>query len=131
MTAATGSSLEHAIGADGLLAIRLRDGEVRLRAVDGDTVRVRDANGHDLADMFAIEAAAGSLSLKAGRGLEIIVGSPIDASRQPPPNPGPRDRPAAWRHARPRSRERRHRGRRAAAVTSATAPPRATSCCAP
>jgi hypothetical protein len=74
MTAATGSSLEHEIGADGLLAIRLRDGEVRIRAVDGGAVRVRDANGNGLADSFAIEAAAGSLSLKAGRGLEIIVG---------------------------------------------------------
>ncbi len=74
MTTATGSSLEHAIGADGLLAIRLRDGEVRLHAVDGESVRVRDVNGNELEDMFAIEAAAGSLSLKAGRGLEIIVG---------------------------------------------------------
>lgn len=75
MTTATGSSLQHAIGADGLLALRLRDGEARLRAVDGDTVRVRDVNGNDLDDMFAIEAAAGSLSLKAERDLEIIIGT--------------------------------------------------------
>lgn len=74
MTTATGSNLEHEIGADGLLALRLRDGEVRLHAVDGENVRVRDVNSHDLDDMFAIEAAAGSLSLKAGRGLEIVVG---------------------------------------------------------
>jgi len=74
MTVATGSSLEHEIGADGLLAIRLRDGDVHLRAVDGGTVRVRDVNGRSLDGMFAVEAAAGSLSLKAGRGLEIIVG---------------------------------------------------------
>jgi hypothetical protein len=74
MTTATGASLEHAIGADGLLALRLRDGEVRLRAVDGETVGVRDVNDHDLSDMFEVEAAAGSLSLKDGRGLQMIVG---------------------------------------------------------
>jgi hypothetical protein len=75
MTAVIGATLEHQIGAEGLLAVRLRDGEVRLRGVDGDTVRVRDRNGHDLDDMLAINAAAGSLSLSAGRGLEIVVGS--------------------------------------------------------
>lgn len=75
MTTATGASLEHVIGPDGLLALRLRDGEVRLRAVDGEAVRVRDVNGHDLDDMFTINAASGSLSLKDGRGLEIIVGN--------------------------------------------------------
>jgi hypothetical protein len=74
MTTTTGSRLEHAIGAEGLLAIRLRDGEVRLHGIDGDIVRVRDANGNELADMFTIDAATGSLSLRAGRGLEIIVG---------------------------------------------------------
>lgn len=74
MTAVMGATLEHEIGAEGLLALRLRDGEVHLRGVDGDTVRVRDVNGHNLDDMLTINAAAGSLSLSAGRGLEIIVG---------------------------------------------------------
>ena len=75
MSTMTGSSLEHQIGLEGLLAIRLRDGDVRLHGVDGEVVRVRDVNGHDLGDLFAIEPATGSLSLKAGRGLEIVVGS--------------------------------------------------------
>jgi hypothetical protein len=74
MTAVTSSSLEHAIGVEGLLAIRLRDGEVRLRAVDGDVVRVHDRHGHDLAEMFDIDAASGSLALKVGRGLEVVIG---------------------------------------------------------
>jgi hypothetical protein len=74
MTVATGASLEHEIGAEGLLAIRIRDGEVRLRGVDGGTVRVREVNGRHLDEIFAIEAAAGSLSLKSGRTLEIVVG---------------------------------------------------------
>ena len=74
MTIVAGSSLEHTIGSDGLLVLRLRDGEVRLRATDGEAVHVRDVNGHDLNDMFAIAAAAGSLSLTSGRGLEIVIG---------------------------------------------------------
>lgn len=75
MTTAAGSTLEHSIGADGLLAIHMGDGEVRFRGVEGDTVRVRDRNDGVLADMFKIEAGPGSLSLEAGRGLEIILGS--------------------------------------------------------
>lgn len=51
------------------------NGDVRINAVDGDVVRVRDIDGQALEETFAIEAAAGSLSLKAvERGLEIIVG---------------------------------------------------------
>lgn len=74
MTVATGPTLEHEIGAEGLLAVRLRDGEVRLRGVDGGAVRIREVNGRPLEEVFAIEAAAGSLSLTAGRTLEIVVG---------------------------------------------------------
>ena len=75
MTVTAGARLEHRIGADGLLVLRLRSGNVALRGVDGETARLHDRNGHDLADMFTIEAADGSLSLVAGRGLEIVVGS--------------------------------------------------------
>ncbi len=40
MTATTtGPDLDHTIGADGLVSIRVRDGDLRLRAVDGDVVR--------------------------------------------------------------------------------------------
>ncbi len=43
-------------------------GEVRLRAVDGFSVRVRDRRDHDIADMFHVEAAEGSLSLQVEHG---------------------------------------------------------------
>lgn len=74
MTVSTGPSLEHAIGAEGLVAIHLRDGEIKVHGVDGDTVRVRDVNGADLSEMFDIEAAEGSLSLQSGPGFEFILG---------------------------------------------------------
>ena len=46
MTATTtGASLDHDIGPTGLLSIRLGDGRARLRAVDGDLLRVRDGHG--------------------------------------------------------------------------------------
>lgn len=71
MTTATGFTIEHLIGAGGRLSIRLRSGEVRLRAADGDIARVREVNGHDLEDMFEIEAVDGSLSLRSRRGLDV------------------------------------------------------------
>lgn len=63
----TGASLDHAIGPNGLLSIRLRDGRARLRAVDGGSLRIRDGHGRDLADMFAIELGDGSASFRAGK----------------------------------------------------------------
>ena len=115
MNTATGSSLEHAIGADGLLALRLRSGDVRINAVDGEVVRVRDTDDQPLDELFAIEAAAGSLSLTAGGpGLRVHARSDETGAATRRPRPGSRDRPPARRHARPRSRQQRHRGRRPA-----------------
>lgn len=71
MTTSTGSTIEQRIGAEGLLAIRIRSGEVRLRAVDGDVARVRDVNGRELDDLFEIERTDGSLALRTRRGLDV------------------------------------------------------------
>ncbi len=59
--------IEHEIGPTGLLAIRLRAGDARLRAVDGSVVRVHDTDG-DLGRSVQVERGDGSLSLRAGRG---------------------------------------------------------------
>jgi hypothetical protein len=75
MTVSTGSNLAHVVGAEGLVLIHLRSGEIKLRGVDGDTARVREVSGHDLGELFTIEAEEGSLSLKPTRGLEIVFGS--------------------------------------------------------
>ncbi len=76
MKTAAGSDLEHAIGAEGLLALRVRSGDIRINAIDGDVVRVRDTDDGPLDEMFEIEAATGSLSLSAaGRGIEFMFGT--------------------------------------------------------
>lgn len=68
MTAATtGASLDHVIGPNGLLSIRLGDGRARLRAVDGGSLRIRDGHRRDLSDMFEIELGEGSASFHADK----------------------------------------------------------------
>ena len=53
------------------MSIRIRSGEVRLRAADGDVARVRDVNGRDLADLFEIETSDRNLTLRTRRGLDV------------------------------------------------------------
>jgi len=62
-TTTTGAELAHPIGADGIVSLRVRDGDVRIQAIDGDTLKVRDRRGRDLASLFAIELGDGSASL--------------------------------------------------------------------
>jgi DUF4097 and DUF4098 domain-containing protein YvlB len=69
-TRTTGPILEHAIGAEGVFSIRLRDGEARIRGVDGGAVRIRDVKGHDLGELFAAELGDGSASLRSTRGMD-------------------------------------------------------------
>ena len=66
MTTIPAIGTEYEIGATGLLAVRLRSGDVRLRAVDGSAVRVHDTDG-DLERHVQVESGDGSLSLRAGR----------------------------------------------------------------
>jgi hypothetical protein len=72
MTTVTGSTIEHPIGPAGLLAIRIRDGEVHLRGIDGDIARVRDLNDAPLEDMFDIDTSDGGLALTARRGADLL-----------------------------------------------------------
>ena len=66
--------IEHDIGPNGLLAIRVPSSEVRVRAVEGSTVRVQDPGG-TLERSLRVERAPGSLSLQAERGVAVSVGS--------------------------------------------------------
>lgn len=59
----TGSGLEHPIGADGIVSIRVRDGDMHLRGVDGETLHIRDRGAGDLGSRFDIDLGEGSASL--------------------------------------------------------------------
>ena len=71
MTTKTDSTLDHTIGAEGVVAVSLMSGTIRLRAVDGDAVHVRDASGGDLHATFTVELGPGSFTLRSRRGLGI------------------------------------------------------------
>ena len=84
MTAASSTVLEHDIGRTGLLAVRLHASDLRIRAVDGSTVRVSDPTG-ELHGSVAIERGPGSLSLRADRGISVGIGRVgLDVGRQAP-----------------------------------------------
>ncbi len=83
MSATTTGDLEHAIGAEGIFSVRLRNGDIHLRAVDGETVRVRGANGHEPLDPSAVAQGQGSLALdlrRRGRSSRLEVDVPRRAS---------------------------------------------------
>ncbi len=83
MTATTtGAQLEHRLGADGLFSMQLLDGGARIRAVDTELVTVRDLDGHDLSEMFAVGLGDGSVSLRANRGPDLAG----RGGRAPTPN---------------------------------------------
>jgi hypothetical protein len=66
MTArATGRSvLEHEIGRDGIVNLRVHAGELTLRAIEGPIARLRDLDGNDLGDRFEIETGSRSLTVR-------------------------------------------------------------------
>ena len=57
-------TVEHRIGRQGLLVVRVHDGDVHVRGVAGDTARVRSTDREPL-DRFDIELGEGSLSIQA------------------------------------------------------------------
>ena len=69
MTALAGGVLEHPIGAHGAFALHVRSHDVRLVAVDGDTVRLRARDGGDLRRLD-VERGQGLLAVRAGGGVD-------------------------------------------------------------
>lgn len=70
------STLEHRIGSAGRLQVRMMSGSITIRAVEGETVRVRERNGRSLVEAFRIETGADSLSLTSNEkfgGVDFIV----------------------------------------------------------
>jgi hypothetical protein len=63
----------HAIGTDGLLVLRVRDGRVRLRGVPGDAVRVGMVDGGPL-DGVEVERGSGSLAIRVGPASGLVLG---------------------------------------------------------
>ena len=62
---ANAAELEHRIGQGGRFALRLPAGEVSIRATDDDVVRVRDLEGHSIAERFDIHRTDDALELVA------------------------------------------------------------------
>jgi len=64
MTAATTATIEHEIGAEGLVAIHVVDGDVRLHGIEGTAVRIR-ADERELAEAFRIDRGEASLAIRS------------------------------------------------------------------
>ena len=81
MIARVTPELEHPLGHDGLLVLRLTDGDARLSGVDGDLVTVRSTDGEPL-DGFAIEAGERSIEIRAhaNRSADLDVRVPRGAT---------------------------------------------------
>lgn len=63
--------LSHRIGPDGLVVVRVHDGDIRLRGVSGDLATVRAADGKPL-DSLDIDSGEGSLTIATRRGPEFF-----------------------------------------------------------
>ncbi len=64
-TQSSGATIEHHIGLTGRFHLRQLSGEVSVRGIDGEAVRVRERNGKSVSESFLVEATDGSLSLTA------------------------------------------------------------------
>lgn len=74
-TTTDGTILEHRIGANGRFHLRQLSGEIDVRGVDGEMVRVRERQGRSIEDSFRIEKGEGTLSLSAPDrfGVDLLI----------------------------------------------------------
>jgi DUF4097 and DUF4098 domain-containing protein YvlB len=64
-------TLEQAIGPRGRFTLRQASGDVAIRGVEGDTVRVRSLDDRPLSDLFDVEVGDGAFELRQVEGLSL------------------------------------------------------------
>jgi hypothetical protein len=69
-----GTTLEHRIGPRGRFTLRQSSGEIAVRGVEGDTVRVRSLDDRALSDLFSVEAGEGVVALRQIERIGIGLG---------------------------------------------------------
>ena len=68
---ATGTTLEHRIGPRGRFSLRQASGDILIRGVEGDTVRVKCLDDKALADIFDVEVGDDRVELNQRGGFDI------------------------------------------------------------
>jgi hypothetical protein len=75
MTVDSSASLQHVIGATGRFQLRQVSGSIEIRAVNGDTARVRERSGKSLHDVFRVETGEGRLTMTSPDrgGIDLVI----------------------------------------------------------
>jgi hypothetical protein len=68
---ATGTSLEHRIGPRGRFSLRQASGDIQIRGVEGDTVRVMSLDDKSLSDIFDIELGDDRVEIRQRGGFDV------------------------------------------------------------
>ena len=66
-----GTTLEHRIGPRGRFSLRQASGDIQIRGVEGDTVRVKALDDKPLSDIFDIELADDSVEIRQRGGFDV------------------------------------------------------------
>ena len=70
-----GQTIEHGVGDHGTVTVRLADWDAEIRAIDGDTARVWNANGGPLPDELQVDRTADGVAIRQyDKGLTIVLG---------------------------------------------------------
>ena len=70
-TGTLAAELSHPIGTDGLFVLRVHDGDIRIRGIDGDVATIRATDGGRL-DGLDVESGDRSLSVRSRRGADFF-----------------------------------------------------------